>query len=109
MFTHPVGFRDVELGLGFLNGVISNMELELDMSTDQNQRILNRIASPDSGASQAANDFFLGSDGTIQVTDPTFNTDRYDFDGGDLFGSVANTPFMDTIGHIAVPLTFIFL
>ncbi len=100
--------RRFPAGTDFLDGIVSNMELELQMNTDQGQRILNKTASPDSGASQTDNDFFLGLTSGSDSTDPTFNTDRHDFDGGDLFTAAVDTSFMDTVNFSSnCDITFI--
>lgn len=100
MFTFPFTFYGD--GNGFLDSIVSNMELELDASetssySGSGQTWSNLIADPDSGASQTDNDFFLGADSGASTDDPTFNVDRFDLDGGDLFTHTVDTTFMNAI------------
>jgi len=102
------------VGVTFLDTLLSNMELELDATestsySGSGQTWANVITSPDSGAAKTDNDFFLGLTSGSESTDPTFNVDRFDFDGGDLFActTAGGTTFMNEMHFSTNPFTMI--
>lgn len=87
-------------GSGYLDDVLSNVVMEFDFTTDPSgQLVTNRIASPADGSAQSDNDIYRGTDGTSEATDPSFSTDHFAFDGGDLLtiASGSNTSFLDSL------------
>jgi len=73
------------------------------------QNLLNIVASPNSGELQSEYDFFLGETSSSEASDPTFNVDTFDHDGGDWFRSIqaAQSAFLDTICYDTNDITFL--
>jgi hypothetical protein len=103
-----LGLQDQVSGGGglsgdYLNGVVSGMEFEWDASetasySDPSATVANLIGSPASGASQTAYDMWRGAAETVDGDEPTFSTNTFSFDGGDLLqAKAANTTFMQNI------------
>lgn len=97
-----------------LADIVANMELELDFSETTSypgsgQTVSNIILSPDSGAGQTDNDWFFGETSSVEASDPTFNTDQIDFDGGDFCTSTfaTGTAYMNALADNTNAMTFI--
>lgn len=59
-----------------------------DLAADQyvsGQTFANQETTPADGTSQTNSDCWFGADGSSSTDDPTFATDKFTFDGGDLF------------------------
>lgn len=90
-------------GASYLDSVVASVCCDLDGAFyTSGQTWENQIESPADGAAQTDYDFYLGADGSASTDDPTFDTDKFTFDGGDHFQIVSgNTPLLDDWHHNA--------
>ncbi len=83
-------------GDGSLSDVVASTCCDLDATQSASysgtgQKWANLATAPADGASQTDYDFFLGADGDASTDDPTFSTDKFTVDGGDMFNITVPT------------------
>ena len=89
-------------GDGSLSDVVSSACIDLDARVSDSyggsgQTWSNLVTSPNDGSSQTDGDFHLGTDGSAGGDDPSFDTDRFDLDGGDTWRCKTNNSSIDDI------------
>jgi len=102
IIINPYAFSSSSPAVSLPASTVFNLEASntdsYDGSTDL-QTWKNTIASPADGSSQSDYDAWLGNDGTASTDDPSFSTDKFVYDGADMFLLKNRTTFTETLSR----------